>query len=213
MQILGIILDLFGIIGDIILLVLFTGIFFKVFKDKISNKIVARIVSLLLADLVAFVIFIVWNEFINLISGGSFYPISFGIYSIPLLRRFLNVVDSVRFFVSTSGFYIQNIKESFMYRYGVEYTLLMLSYFISYIINFIKNLVVVVYIIVFVIKGKEYTRKETNYTYTNTHKTKTHRYNDEFVIEELKKYKELLDQGILTQEEFDKKKKQILGMQ
>ena len=211
MQVLGTILDILGIIGDAILLIVFTGVFYRKLKDKISNKLVAKLVSLLIADLITYAIIIVWNEFVCLLSGGSFYPISFGLYSIPLLRRFLNAFDSIKFVVSTSGFYLQSIKESFMYRYGVEYTLLMLSYFISYIINFIKNLVVVVYIIVFVIKGKEYTRKETNYTYTNTHKTKTHRYNDEFVIEELKKYKELLDQGILTQEEFDKKKKQILG--
>ena len=31
-------------------------------------------------------------------------------------------------------------------------------------------------------------------------------------IEELKKYKELLDMGIITQEEFDAKKKQLLGL-
>ena len=31
-------------------------------------------------------------------------------------------------------------------------------------------------------------------------------------IDELKKYKELLDQGIITQEEFDAKKKQLLGL-
>jgi hypothetical protein len=30
--------------------------------------------------------------------------------------------------------------------------------------------------------------------------------------EEIKKFKELLDQGIITQEEFDKKKKQLLGI-
>jgi predicted Zn-dependent peptidase len=30
--------------------------------------------------------------------------------------------------------------------------------------------------------------------------------------DELKKYKDLLDQGIITQEEFDAKKKQILGL-
>ena len=30
--------------------------------------------------------------------------------------------------------------------------------------------------------------------------------------DELKKYKELLDNGIITQEEFDAKKKQILGL-
>ena len=30
--------------------------------------------------------------------------------------------------------------------------------------------------------------------------------------EELKKFKELLDQGIITQEEFDAKKKQLLGL-
>ena len=32
------------------------------------------------------------------------------------------------------------------------------------------------------------------------------------VVEELKRYKELLDSGILTQEEFDAKKKQLLGL-
>jgi predicted Zn-dependent peptidase len=30
--------------------------------------------------------------------------------------------------------------------------------------------------------------------------------------DELKKYKELLDAGIITQEEFDAKKKQLLGL-
>lgn len=33
-----------------------------------------------------------------------------------------------------------------------------------------------------------------------------------FVADELKKYKELLDSGAITQEEFDKKKAQLLGM-
>ena len=32
------------------------------------------------------------------------------------------------------------------------------------------------------------------------------------VVEEMKQYKELLDMGILTQEEFDAKKKQLLGL-
>ena len=31
-------------------------------------------------------------------------------------------------------------------------------------------------------------------------------------VEEIKKYKELLDSGIITQEEFDAKKKQLLGL-
>jgi len=30
--------------------------------------------------------------------------------------------------------------------------------------------------------------------------------------EELKQYKELLDQGVITQEDYDKKKKQIMGI-
>ena len=33
-----------------------------------------------------------------------------------------------------------------------------------------------------------------------------------FPVEELKNLKELLDMGILTQEEFDAKKKQLLGL-
>ena len=35
---------------------------------------------------------------------------------------------------------------------------------------------------------------------------------DATVIAEIKKYKELMDEGILTQEEFDKKKKQLLEL-
>ena len=31
-------------------------------------------------------------------------------------------------------------------------------------------------------------------------------------IEEIKKYKELLDSGIINQEEFDKKKKELLNL-
>lgn len=31
-------------------------------------------------------------------------------------------------------------------------------------------------------------------------------------VEELQKYKSLLDQGILTQDEFDKKKQELLGL-
>ena len=30
--------------------------------------------------------------------------------------------------------------------------------------------------------------------------------------DELKKYKDLLDSGVITQEEFDEKKKQLLGL-
>ena len=30
--------------------------------------------------------------------------------------------------------------------------------------------------------------------------------------DELKKYKELVDEGVITQEEFDEKKKQLLGL-
>ena len=32
------------------------------------------------------------------------------------------------------------------------------------------------------------------------------------IADELKKYKELLDGGVITQEEFDAKKKQLLGL-
>jgi len=31
-------------------------------------------------------------------------------------------------------------------------------------------------------------------------------------VDEIKKYKELLDSGIITQEEFDAKKKELLGL-
>ena len=34
---------------------------------------------------------------------------------------------------------------------------------------------------------------------------------EEYKIKMLKEYKELLDSGVLTQEEFDQKKKEILG--
>lgn len=34
---------------------------------------------------------------------------------------------------------------------------------------------------------------------------------EEDVIEALKRYKELLDQGVITQEDFDRKKAQLLG--
>lgn len=36
--------------------------------------------------------------------------------------------------------------------------------------------------------------------------------NDSSNAEELKKYKELLDSGVISQEEFDAKKKQLLGL-
>ena len=42
--------------------------------------------------------------------------------------------------------------------------------------------------------------KETNLTSKNTS------------IEEIKQFKDLLDTGIITQEEFDKKKKELLGL-
>ncbi len=42
----------------------------------------------------------------------------------------------------------------------------------------------------------------------NTHEEK----NDEVIIANLKKYKELADTGVITQEEFDAKKKQLLGL-
>ena len=35
---------------------------------------------------------------------------------------------------------------------------------------------------------------------------------DNFNADELKKYKELLDSGVISQEEFDTKKKQLLGL-
>ena len=38
------------------------------------------------------------------------------------------------------------------------------------------------------------------------------RIRDPECVEELKKYKELLDMGAITQEEFDEKKKQLLGL-
>ena len=51
------------------------------------------------------------------------------------------------------------------------------------------------------IEGKIITNnKKTNQTYNSTNSAK-----------ELKQYKELLDSGVITQEEFERKKKQILG--
>ena len=40
----------------------------------------------------------------------------------------------------------------------------------------------------------------------------THPQNESHGADELKKYKELLDTGVITQEEFDAKKKQLLGL-
>ena len=36
--------------------------------------------------------------------------------------------------------------------------------------------------------------------------------NEASSVEDLKKYKELLDTGVISQEEFDAKKKQLLGI-
>ena len=51
-----------------------------------------------------------------------------------------------------------------------------------------------------------------------THKLKISGYITYFIIkknvlfDELKKFKELLDSGVITQEEFDEKKKALLGL-
>lgn len=51
--------------------------------------------------------------------------------------------------------------------------------------------------------------RQTNRKQTNQEKIQV---NNSNTTEELKKYKELLDSGIITQEEFDAKKKQLLGL-
>ena len=48
--------------------------------------------------------------------------------------------------------------------------------------------------------------------YRNQKNTPTVAVNQVSPAEELKKFKELLDMGIITQEEFDAKKKQLLGL-
>ena len=54
------------------------------------------------------------------------------------------------------------------------------------------------------IEKKPLIQEETKTRYNPIESTDT--------IEEIRKYKQLLDEGIITQEEFDAKKKQLLGL-
>lgn len=56
---------------------------------------------------------------------------------------------------------------------------------------------------------KKINRKEKE---TNNEKNSKNETNNSLIIEDIKKYKELLDMGAITQEEYDKKKKQLLDL-
>ena len=67
------------------------------------------------------------------------------------------------------------------------------------------------------LKNRKMIYEEINKLLTETDKSQVSETLDEGVktsvnIEEIKKYKELLDMGAITQEEFDAKKKQLLGL-
>lgn len=53
---------------------------------------------------------------------------------------------------------------------------------------------------------------ENEYTRVEVVKPRTQTAQQIIPIEELKKLKELLDAGVITQEDFDAKKKQLLGL-
>lgn len=65
-------------------------------------------------------------------------------------------------------------------------------------------------------KSNEKMEEVANYVEQQIHKIKDQKNSPTIVTsspaEELKKFKELLDSGIITQEEFDAKKKQLLGL-
>ena len=56
---------------------------------------------------------------------------------------------------------------------------------------------------------KRINKKEKETNKENNSKTET---NNSAIIEDIKKFKELLDMGAITQEEYDKKKKQLLDL-
>lgn len=232
---------------EIILFIVFSKALYKAFKKKISNRFVAKLIGLLLADIIVLLVSIIFSETINMFINGSLTPVSFGVYSLPIIRRFLLLIDNIKFGPASMTFYINRLKEALYSNYYFDSYMAWSAYdLIMYVLSIIKNIIIGLFIVIFFfkkdkadrVKAKEVVKEIVNVepaapvvepvveqTQAEVKpdptpssgpvpapaKKKIH-INDAQAIEELKKYKELYDKEILTKEEFERKKKQILGI-
>lgn len=224
-----ILLGFIRIIIPIVVLVLFivlTKKLYKTFRKSIKNIIVSKLLALFVADLIANIASLIGNSIYFSINGGSLIFASLSFSNFPLLGR----VYSLRYLANnfeSLGFWFENLISDIDYYYGyalVESTVIDLVLLLGVIISIFVTIFEIVFIIKFLVKktkddkeaekvfNEESFQQNVSAQGSTVRKPKTNnKFNDEFIIEELKKYKKLLDDNVLTQEEFDAKKKQLLG--
>ena len=215
---------------SLILFIAFSRKFNKIFKKSISSSFVCRLLSLLIADAIAVVSIIVINTIINFIDGWGFILPSFSFYSIPLFRHFISIKDIIE---NAKQIFYSLRELLYVFEDYIGYSKLEFGIYYIYLcfvnlINIVGSLFFIIYSIIFLTrknKVDDATEQETvvnNETPEQVHVTQTApkpntiyrkvNVNDTYVIEELKKYKTLLDSGVLTQEEFKAKKQQLLKL-
>ena len=159
----------------------------RLLKGKIKSGVALAAISVAIGDIAE----IVFSNVLSVVNGNSF---SFNIYDIPIFGKLWNLIH---FVPGLAGY--------------IEYGLL----------KYVLPIIAVDVLLVAALIGSFIYILKTNPTVSDNAAVKTSTPNtvqkkkpaaNSASIEELKKYKELLDMNAITQEEYNAKKKEILGL-
>ena len=176
---------------QIAVLLLVSKYAYNLLKDKIKNKYLLGLASVAIADTAAIIMGTVVREIVYLITWGSFYSIYMGLWVVPILGRIY-------------GFFVSNPLENLVYLF------INFDYFFNFISSatclIIETIFYIVFFAVIIMSFNPKTEKSKD-----GNKRQDKKQPSLSDLDEIKKYKQLLDANAISQEEFDTKKKQLLG--
>lgn len=165
---------------------------YNLLKDKIKNKYILGLASVAIADTAAGIVFRVLTDIYCLICY-DYFSFSIGLLDVPILRRIYI------FFVSNP---LKNLYNLFL---GLYYDFH--DWIIPAIIaTLMQTIVYIVFFAVIIMSFNPKTEKSKD-----RNKRQDKKQPSLSDLDEVMKYKQLLDANAISQEEFDTKKKQLLG--
>lgn len=179
----------------IALIIFGTKIAYSLLSDRIENKVVRGLASVAIVDVLANVAQVLVNEVFSICSGNGFSSIKLNAEYIPCVGRIIGIVNScknLKLWISFGHkpFVILIVLGTIL---SVIYTIIMICLIVKYCF---KEISIEPTVINTSVKQKTFVKKQASLN----------------ALDELKKFKQLLDNGAITQEEFDKIKKDTLGL-
>ncbi len=171
------------------------GIYAARFLEKKMDNPVRGIVSFLLGWLA----FLLANVIVAAIQGYSY---RFGLGSLPIIGPFLGLFSNISYLFQIT---------SYLFRWGLDVDFFFnIIYGVINVVLSVLTLAVQVFLLFYLTDWLKSAKKDRPVRANTAAAPRRVYHNDEKIVEEIRKYKKLLDAGAITQEEYDRKKAEFL---